>query len=314
MNELVTYTNPAWDSTRWSGFPFRVDDIVISTPPKSGTTWMQMLCAMLVFRDTKFGRPLSEISPWLDFRTAPLDEVIALLEAQQHRRFIKTHTPLDGLPLVEGVTYVCVARDPRDVALSYQHHSVNLNREVLMAAIQRSDGGEDSSRVASPFVTPPADRTERFWAWVDTPAGFSGPTLAEILHQVETFWTRRERPGVALFLYIDLQVDLPGQIRRLAKVLAIEVDDDQVERFAEAGTFDRMKDRADELAPDVTQGIWHSNRDFFHRGSSGQWRDLVDSDGLVRYGRRVAELVNPDVAAWAHHGWLGLKASNSGLD
>jgi aryl sulfotransferase len=305
VDELVVYKNPAWDSTRWSGFEFRADDILICTPPKSGTTWMQMLCAMLVFGDVEFDRPLTEISPWLEFRTTAVAEVFSALEAQQHRRFIKTHTPLDGLPSVEGVTYVCVARDPRDVALSYQHHAANLDRAVVMAALQQAEGAGDPAEVVSPFVKPPDDPTERFWLWVDTASGFAGPTLAEILLQIETFWDRRERRDVALFHYSDVLLDLPGQIRRLADVLAVDVSDEQVERFAEAATFDRMKERADDLAPDVTKGLWHNNQEFFHRGSNGQWQDLIDHDGLDRYKRRVADLVGPDVAAWAHTGWLG---------
>ena len=37
------------DSGRWDGFAFRPGDVVISTPPKCGTTWTQMLCALLIF-------------------------------------------------------------------------------------------------------------------------------------------------------------------------------------------------------------------------------------------------------------------------
>ena len=33
------------DSARWDGFAFRPGDIVISTQPKCGTTWTEMLCA-----------------------------------------------------------------------------------------------------------------------------------------------------------------------------------------------------------------------------------------------------------------------------
>ena len=44
------YRSPEEDSARWSGFPFRDGDIVISTRSKSGTTWMQMICALLVFQ------------------------------------------------------------------------------------------------------------------------------------------------------------------------------------------------------------------------------------------------------------------------
>ena len=113
----MRYTSPDEDSGRWDGFPFRDGDIVISTRSKSGTTWVQMICALLIFRTPDLPVPLSHLSPWLDWLIQPRDEVIARLEAQQHRRFIKTHTPLDGIPLDDRATYIVVARHPLDMAV-----------------------------------------------------------------------------------------------------------------------------------------------------------------------------------------------------
>src|SRR5687767_15368543 len=98
------------DSSRWRELQLRPDDIVISTPPKCGTTWMQMICALLIFQSPKIDRPLANISPWVDMQIRPREEVFALLEAQQHRRCIKSHTPLDGLPSNPELTYIGVAR------------------------------------------------------------------------------------------------------------------------------------------------------------------------------------------------------------
>ena len=77
MTDLARYRSVIEDSGRWQGFPFRAGDIVISTPPKSGTTWMQTLCAMLVFDGLEFGRPLAGISPWLDMQINSRAEVVA---------------------------------------------------------------------------------------------------------------------------------------------------------------------------------------------------------------------------------------------
>jgi len=98
--------------------------------------------------------------------------------------------------------------------------------------------------------------------------------------------------------------DLPGQLRRLAEALSIDATGERIEQFAAAATFSRMKERAEDLAPEVGNQIWRSNREFFHRGCDGQWRELLDDEGLRRYEHRVAELVPPDVAAWAHPSWL----------
>ena len=54
---------------------------------------------VLVFQTPMLRRPLDRISPWLDMITREREDVVADLDAQTHRRFIKTHTPLDGLPI-----------------------------------------------------------------------------------------------------------------------------------------------------------------------------------------------------------------------
>src|SRR6476646_830027 len=95
---IPRYRSLVFDSARWAGFVFRPGDIVISTPPKCGTTWTQMICALLVFQTTEFPTSLDRISPWLDMQTRDMASVRAALEAQTHRRFITTHTPFDALP------------------------------------------------------------------------------------------------------------------------------------------------------------------------------------------------------------------------
>ena len=140
------YRSIIFDSGRWDGFAFRPGDVVISTPPKSGTTWTQMLCALLIFDGPTFPAPLEEVSPGLDICTRPLAEVTAALAAQTHRRFIKTHAPLDGLPRHAEATYLVVGRDPRDVAISWEHHAANMDfarvLELRAAAVGNADLAE----------------------------------------------------------------------------------------------------------------------------------------------------------------------------
>lgn len=117
------------DSARWERFTFRPDDVVISTPSKCGTTWMQNIVGMLLLDRTDLGAPISTFSPWLDMLIRDDAEVFGILERQDHRRFIKTHTPLDGVPRHESVTYIAVARHPLDVALSDWDHSENMRHD-----------------------------------------------------------------------------------------------------------------------------------------------------------------------------------------
>src|SRR3954454_24701597 len=106
------------DSTRWQAYNHRPGDIVISTSYKTGTTWMQAIVANLLFQDGAFPAPVSVMSPWLDMAVPPLGDVAKGLEAQTHRRSIKSHLPLDGLPYFETARYIIVGRDVRDVFMS----------------------------------------------------------------------------------------------------------------------------------------------------------------------------------------------------
>src|SRR3954453_9365018 len=155
MTELTRYRSVVADSARWEGFRFRSGDIVISTPPKCGTTWMQRLVALLIFDTVELPAPVAKLSPWLDMQLAPLDDVLALLDAQPHRRFIKTHTPLDGVPYDEGVTYICVGRDPRDVAVSSRHHMSNMDGERFLAARAAAVGLQDLAELGRNDPAPP---------------------------------------------------------------------------------------------------------------------------------------------------------------
>ncbi len=297
------------DSSRWDGFPFRAGDIVISTSPKCGTTWMQMLCALLVFQEPEFDRPLTEISPWLDQQTASVGSVFALLDAQHHRRFIKTHTPLDGLPFDDRVTYVCVGRDPRDVAMSMGHHWDNMDLDAVLRVRAAAVGDDDVSGLLanSPVLARPDDAGERFARWVDDdrPVTTTSSSLRVVVHHVETFWIQRSRDNVALFHYSDLERDLRGEMTRLAAALDIAIAEDRVEELVDAARFAAMKQRAAELAPNSDIGIFRDLDSFFHAGRSGQWRDVLESKDLDHYDTRLRALAPADLATWLPSGFGG---------
>jgi hypothetical protein len=302
------YTSSDEDSGRWDGFAFRPGDIVISTPPKCGTTWTQMLCALLIFDGPHFPASMDEMSPWLDMCSRPLADVRARLARQTHRRFIMTHTPVDGIPVRPEATYLVVGRDPRDVALSYQHHADNMDFEHFLELRAAAVGNEDLGDFP-PREPLPDDPIERFRLFVDDETMGGRPNLASVLHHLRTGWQRRRDPNVALFHYADFKTDLTGELVRLARVLDIPCSPERARALAPAATLARMRERASELAPEASFGNWRDVQGFFRSGGRGEWRTRLPPDDLVAYDARVARLVEADVAAWAHGGRLA-----SGID
>lgn len=292
------------DSARWAGFSHRDDDIVIATPAKCGTTWMQNIVGMLVFGTTDLGRPITEISPWLDMLTRPLDDVVALLDAQTHRRFIKTHTPLDGLPLDDRVTYLCVLRHPLQVAQSDADHGRNADLDAIIPLRGEVAGGFDDLEGMPPPPERSDDPAERMRQWIDDPtvydSGGGGASLLTLVDHARTFWERRHLPNVHLFHYSDMRADLAGQMQRVADILDITAPAD-FDRFVEAATFDRMKAAADRTAPDSEFGTWKSNADFFRSADDRTW-DFMTDDDLAHFDTRLEELAGPDLAAFLCNG------------
>jgi hypothetical protein len=99
--------------------------------------------------------------------------------------------------------------------------------------------------------------------------------------------------------YDDLKADLEGQMRALAAHLGIDVDEDRWPRLVQAATFDSMRNSANTTAG-AGREHWIDPAAFFNRGTSGQWRDLLDDADLARYATRVRALAPDDLVEWLH--------------
>ena len=68
-----------FDGARWDGYRPRPDDIVISTYPKCGTTWMQNIVYEVLHQGAgtlvESGATMYSISPWLEgLKSVPLEK------------------------------------------------------------------------------------------------------------------------------------------------------------------------------------------------------------------------------------------------
>lgn len=302
--DRVLYRSWMTDNLRWDALELREGDIVISAPPKCGTTWTQRLVSLLIFDGPDLPGPLHLISPWLDLTAQPVEHVVAALNGQRHRRFIKTHTPLDGLVLDNRVTYLGVGRDPRDAAVSMlmDHDRMRALRQAAGPAgepfppLRRDLGGEFGPlEVLRNWMEAPVTATEGI------------ASLATILNHFESVWSRRHLPNVAMFHYADYRADLVGELIRLATILDLELNRARAAELAEHGSLRAMRAHAAELAPQAGPGLRppdDQRRDdpFFRAGGHGEWWEIFTESEHRRYAERAAELAPADLLAWAHDG------------
>jgi hypothetical protein len=296
------------DSARWERFAFRPDDVIISTPSKCGTTWMQNIVGMLLLDRPDLGAPISSLSPWLDMLIRTDDEVFGLLERQRHRRFIKTHTPLDGVPRLPSVTYITVIRHPLDVAMSDLDHSENERFDRLVELRTTAVGSEAPAKGALDDAPEEPAAYLRWFIDNDVEPTGSGPYgLADYSNQALTYWNARREPNVHLFHYADLWADRDREMRKVAAALGVDVDEDRWPTFVEAAGIDSMRARAGDTAPEVAAGIWRSPERFFRVGGTRDWAALLDDQDLAHFNERLGELTG-HATDWVLRGRVALEA------
>jgi len=289
--------NHHMNSTVWNDFRFRDDDIVIATYAKSGTTWMQQIVAQLVFNGAE-DVDVHAVSPWVDLRVVP-PEMITGLETQMHRRFVKTHLPLDALVFSPKAKYIYIGRDGRDALWSFYNHHANAN-DGWYARINDTPG-----RVGPPIpqVTQPVDAY--FRSWLDG----NGYPIWPFFEHIASWWAIRDLPNVRLVHFNELKANLPGSIRAMADFLEIPIDEARLPTIVEHCSFDYMKANAEKVAPSGG-AMWNGGAaTFINKGTNGRWRDVLTPADIEAYEKRAIEELGGECAAWlAGHGPVGRPA------
>ncbi|ESR23398.1 sulfotransferase domain-containing protein [Lutibaculum baratangense] len=279
--------NHHFDSTVWNDFRFRDDDIVIATYAKSGTTWTQQIVGQLLF-DGREDLNVAEMSPWVDLRVPPKEVKLPAIEAQAHRRFLKTHLPVDALVFSPKAKYIYIARDGRDVVMSMYNHHANAN-ELWYQALNDAPG-----RVGDPIGRPPASIRQYFQEWLAR----DGHPFWPFWENVRSWWAVRHLPNVMLLHFSELKADMPGQIRRIAEFLSIPIDELRFPAIVEHCTFDYMKKNATKSVP-LGGAFWDGGAEtFINRGTNGRWHDVLMACDSLAYEERARRELGEDCARW----------------
>jgi aryl sulfotransferase len=279
--------NHHFDSTIWNDLRFRDDDIVIATYAKSGTTWTQQIIAELLFHG-RDDLEVAEMSPWLDLRVPPKAEKLPAVEAQTHRRFLKTHLPVDALVFSPNAKYLYIGRDGRDVVWSMYNHHANANAEWYKAL------NETPGRVGPPIEPPPASVRDYFLEWLDR----DGHPFWPFWENLRSWWAIRDLPNVLPVHFADLKADMPREIRRIASFLGIPIAEHRWNAIVEHCTFDYMKAHAVKSVP-LGGLFWDGGaQTFINKGTNGRWRDVLTADDCARYERTAGEQLGDDCARW----------------
>lgn len=299
------YERRSWshDSRRWSHYRPRPDDIIIATSAKCGTTWTQQIVSLLLFQ-TPEPRPIHSLSPWIDNRTRPIEVVVEQIEAQTHRRFIKSHLSFDAMPIYDEVRYIHTARDGRDAFMSWHNHSSNYS-DFLLKEFDAAGMGDET--IAAPLPRIPKSPAEFFDTWImegpeaEKRNDFSCSTFFDI---EKSYWRQRGRPNLLLVHYNDMKADLEGEMRRMAEFLAIEVPEKSWPELVDAARFETMKKNGSQILPQASMAWDKGYERFLFKGSNERWRGVLSEEQLARYDARMEKELEPALASWLAQGRL----------
>ncbi|WP_340691779.1 sulfotransferase domain-containing protein [Hyphomonas sp.] len=280
-----------FDSTIWNDLKFRDDDIIIATYGKAGTSWTQQMIAQMMFG----GDPelaVAEMSPWLDLRVPPKQVKLPEVEAQTHRRFMKTHLPVDALVFSPQAKYIYIGRDARDVVWSLYNHHANAN-DLWYDALNNTPG-----RVGPPIERPPEDIRQYWQDWMDK----DGFPFWSFWENVRSWWAIRDLPNVMMIHFADLKRDMPGEMRKIAAFLDIDIDEARWDTIVEYCTFDWMKANATKSVP-LGGAFWDAGAEvFINKGVNGRWKDTLTADDNARYDAMARSELGDACAQWLQTG------------
>jgi len=255
---------------------------------------MQQIVGQLVRGAPDDLRPIGD-SPWLDMRIFPLEEVLAGLEAQTQRRFIKTHLHLDALVFSPQAKYIYVGRDARDIVWSAYNHHASFTQEAL-DAFNHTPG-----RVGPPLALPTVDVHEYYLHFLEH--GELPGFLTGLWEHVQGWWNIRELPNVLLVHFNNLKADMEGEIRRVARFLGSDVEDAQWSLILEHCSFDYMRREFKKL--DMLDKFFKGGGEtFVSKGTNGRWKDVLSAQEIARCDEVAARYLTRDCAHWLRTGEL----------
>ena len=228
-------------------------DILITTAPKAGTTWMQqILYQMRSGGDTNFDN-IDTVVPWLECPRKGKNwrQVLDDYDALPRPRLFKTHCTAEQTPGIGTASIILTVRDPRECCVSFYHHLMNMTDSARdMAGHQR-----------------PASFAAHVDNWLEFAAWF---------RNVKSWWPYRDHEKVLLLRYKDLKRDLGAGVDKIAAFLGWELTPEEKARVLKYSSFDWMKAHDEKFSGQTESGkaTFKPGR-FIRQGKVGAYKELI---------------------------------------
>lgn len=256
----TTSLDPKWgqpDGTHdpWvlAHFQALESDVLITTAPKAGTTWMQqILYQMRSGGDTDFDN-IDTVVPWLERprKGKSWRQVLDDYDTLPRPRLFKTHCTAEQTPGIGTASIILTVRDPRECCVSFYHHLMNMTDSAHdMTGHQR-----------------PASFAAHVDNWLEFAAWF---------RNVKSWWPYRDHEKVLLLRYKDLKRDLGACVDQIATFLGWVLTPEQKAKVLKYSSFDWMKAHDEKFSGQTESGKapFKPGR-FIRQGKVGAYKELI---------------------------------------
>ncbi|XP_076408573.1 sulfotransferase 1A1-like [Peromyscus maniculatus bairdii] len=245
------------------------DDLLISTYPKSGTTWMSEILDM-IYQDGQLEKcrraPIYARVPFLEFKCPGVPSGLESLEETPAPRLLKTHLPLSLLPpslLDQKIKVIYIARNPKDVAVSYYNF-------YSMAKGLFPDPGTWES-----FLENFMDGKVSYGSW---------------FQHVKEWWELTHTHPVLYLFYEDMKEDPKREIKKILEFLGHSLPEETVDLIVYHTSFKKMKENP--MANYTTLSSHHMDHSvspFMRKGVAGDWKNTFTVAQNERFDVQYAE-------------------------
>jgi hypothetical protein len=247
-------------------------DVLITTAPKAGTTWMQqILYQMRSGGDADFDN-IDTVVPWLERprKGRSWRQVLDDYDTLPRPRLFKTHCTAEQTPGIGTASIILTVRDPRECCVSFYHHLMNMTDSARdMAGHQR-----------------PASFAAHVDNWLEFAAWF---------RNVKSWWPYRDHAKVLLLRYKDLKRDLGAGVDQITTFLGWALTPEQKAKVLKYSSFDWMKAHDEIFSGQTESGKAPFKPGLFIRqGKVGAYKELITPELEKRILDRAHAELEPE--------------------
>lgn len=263
--------SPLHDPSILANFKIRATDVLITTAPKAGTTWMQQILHQLRSGgDTTF-TSIDEVVPWLEIQRdgKSWQDILQHFETLAEPRVFKTHCTAEQTPGIDTAKIILTSRDPRDCCVSFYHHIMNMTDEAR----------------ASKQMPVPESFDQHVDMWLEYAAWY---------RNIKSWWPYYDHPKVLWLRYQDMKSDINACINQITDFLEWRITDEQKKKVLEYSSFEWMKAHDEKFSSQgPKKGSVFKAGTFIRQGKIGKYNDLMSPEQEQRILNKAKNMLEP---------------------